>query len=78
MEFLKKGIKRGKRKRLLAFIFHPVLDILLSKMQFMRPFYSYLRICEEVKAIVWSKAGNAVRQQDWGIHRKCSPGQGQH
>lgn len=32
MEFLKKGIKRGKRKRLLAFIFHPVLDILLSKM----------------------------------------------
>ena len=40
-----------------------------------QPSYSYLRICEEVKAI-WNKAGNVMWQKDWSIYWKCSLGQG--
>lgn len=65
MEYFKNGIERGKK---LAFIFRPVLDILLSKMQFLKSFYFYCRICEEVKVTGGSKARKVVRQKDWVIH----------
>ena len=68
MEYFKNGIERGKK---LAFIFRPVLDILLSKMQFLKSFYFYCRICEEVKVTGGSKARKVVRQKDWVMAGEC-------
>jgi hypothetical protein len=52
------GVKKGGKKKLLPFMFHFTQQ---NSQFFLRPFCSYLRICDEVKAITQSKAGK-VRQ----------------